>query len=243
MSRLTEALTVEINDRPFLGLLAILVLLVHGWTMILLLQPAKQTEPEKPIKIMEVALVTEPIPKKEEEPPAPPKPMPAKQVPVKKKAVVPPIKKKAPVVPKQVEPKIKEQKVGEDLIAPVKASPAESVQKPQLSAPTSQPSANSKPVVKAGKGINSGSVLLTKVKPNYPMRAASRHIEGWVKIGITISPAGTVTRASVVGASPTGIFDEAALNTIKKWKFKPKMVNGIAVSEDAVQVVRFTLSD
>jgi periplasmic protein TonB len=84
-------------------------------------------------------------------------------------------------------------------------------------------------------------VPLTRVQPKYPMRAANRHIEGWVKIEFTVTENGTVTNAVVVAAEPTGIFDDAALDAIAKWTFKQKIVNGKSVKQRAVQVLKFKL--
>lgn len=253
ISYLLEALTVEIHHRPIVGLLAVLVLLVHLWVVVLLLQPTGKDNVAKPIKVMEVALVTEPKPepKKEAEPPATPKAAPAKIVPPKKKPVTPPIKKKVPNIPKQVErPKIKEQKVGvEQIPVPVQATPTEALQKPQKSMPTLQSVAAPMPVAKPGngkgksQGVNSGVVELGCPKPKYPMRAMSRHIEGSVKIELTIGTTGSVTEAQVVSAQPPGIFDEVALDAARKCKFKPKIVNGTPVQLKIPKPFRFTLTN
>jgi periplasmic protein TonB len=248
---LLEVLTAEISHHPILGLLAVLVLLVHSWVVVLLLRPTDQDKVAKPLKIMEVALVTKIIPEKKAEPPAPPKPAPAKIVPPKKKPVTPPVKKKAPIIPKQVDqPKIKEQKFGDEKMSiPVQASPSVAVQKPQQSASTSKSTVDSRPVAKSGnadsksKGANSGVVELGCPKPNYPNRAMSRHIEGWVKIELTIGTAGTVTNASVAGAQPSGIFDDAALTAAKRCRFKPKIVNGNPVQLRTSKTFRFSLTN
>jgi protein TonB len=236
ISRLFEALTGEINHRPIVGLLTVLVVLLHLLAVVWLLQPTEPDNVTKPLKVMEVALISEPSPKAEIAPPAPPK-----KVPPKKKAVKPPVKKE-PVINKKVE-RPKPQLVADEP-SPVQPSPSDSVQKSETSVSST---ASTNKSTKTGNGeaptkaVSSGVVPLLRVKPKYPMRAASRHIEGWVKIEFTVSPTGTVTNANVVGASPSGIFDEAALDAIKKWKFKQKIVNGNAVTQRAVQVLKFTL--
>jgi periplasmic protein TonB len=251
ISRLLEALTSEINHRSIAGLLAILVILLHLWVVVLLLQPANVDKKKEPLKIMEVALVAEPKPepKKEDSPSAPAKPAPPKDVQPKKKEVKPPLKKKTPVIPKQVEsPKIKEQKVADEQIpTPSQLLPSKTVEKPQALASPPQSAVFSKPIAKPGtgetksKGENSGVVPLVQPHPAYPMRAQSRHIEGSVKIEFMVNASGSVSNPVVVSASPPGIFDEAALNNIMKWKFKPKMVNGNPVSQRTVQIIRFKL--
>lgn len=91
------------------------------------------------------------------------------------------------------------------------------------------------------KTVISGIMPLVKVNPIYPNRAASRGIEGWVRIEFTILADGLVKDAIVVQAMPEAVFDEAALAAIEQWQFKPKMVNGVAVSQRAAQQLQFKL--
>jgi len=240
MSRLVEALTGERHHRPIVGLLAVLVLVLHLCLVMFLMQPSDVDKETKPLKVMEVALVSEPSSKAEAAPPAPPEP--PKKIPPKKQEAKPPVKKKVLVAPKKVERPIPQPVA--DKPTPVQPSASDASPKPDLSTPSVTPS--NKPT-KTGSGVapiksvDSGVVALVRVKPNYPARAASRHIEGWVKIEFTVSPAGTVANARVIDASPPGIFDEAALDAIKKWKFKPKIENNAAVTQRAVQTLKFTL--
>jgi protein TonB len=189
---------------------------------------------------MEVALLSEPSPKAEAAPPAPPK-----KAPPKKKAVKPPVKKKEPVIRKQAE-RPKPQPVTDEP-TPAQPSPSEATQKAET--PVSGAPSASKPTGIAGNGeartkaVSSGVVELGCPKPKYPMRAMSRHIEGWVKIELIISAAGTVTNAKFVGAQPPGIFDDAALDATQKCKFKPKIVDGRAVTQIGSKVSRFKITN
>lgn len=78
---------------------------------------------------------------------------------------------------------------------------------------------------------------LVRIEPTYPARAASRGIEGWVLLEFTITPAGTVRDPRVVDYEPSSIFNSAAIRAVKKWKYKPKIVDGAAVPREGVQVV------
>lgn len=84
-------------------------------------------------------------------------------------------------------------------------------------------------------------VVLHRVQPRYPSRAAARGVEGWVRLEVTVSPAGTVSDARVVDASPKGVFDRAALEAIRQWRFKPAFREGRAVEQQAEQTIRFRL--
>ncbi len=90
--------------------------------------------------------------------------------------------------------------------------------------------------------ISTNLVPLVRIPPRYPMRAASRKIEGWVKVEFTITKTGTVKDPKVVAAQPSNIFDRAALKAISRWKFKPKIVDGKAQEQRAVQILQFKLS-
>lgn len=92
------------------------------------------------------------------------------------------------------------------------------------------------------KTMSTNVIPLVRIPPRYPMRAAKRHIEGWVKIEFTITEKGTVKDAVVTDAQPAKIFNRAALQAIKRWKFKAKISDGEAFEQRAVQVLQFKLS-
>ena len=79
-------------------------------------------------------------------------------------------------------------------------------------------------------------VPIVRVNPQYPIRAADRGIQGWVEVQFTISAAGTVKNPVVVEADPATIFNRAALRAIRKWKYSPKIEEGVAVDRPDVRV-------
>ena len=195
--------------------------------------PEKKKRPKKAEK---VEVVKEP-PKK-----PPPKkriqktPKPKKKAPKKKLSM--PAKKR--VAPARV-PRTKAAGIGAPIRAQksltqeggLRAKPAgkakvKAATKPRSSVPSR---------VKASRGL----VPLVRVPPKYPRRAAQRGVEGWVKVQFVITVAGRVKGAKVVGSSPSGVFDRAALKAISKWKFKPKVIKGQRVEQLAVQVLQFKL--
>ncbi len=85
-------------------------------------------------------------------------------------------------------------------------------------------------------------VPIVRVNPQYPLRAAERGIEGWVEVQFTISRTGTVKDPFVLNAQPKNIFNRAALRAIRKWKYNPKIENGVAVERKGVrQRLKFEL--
>jgi len=76
---------------------------------------------------------------------------------------------------------------------------------------------------------------IVKVAAIYPRRAQSRGIEGFVIVEFTVTKTGAVTSPSVVQAEPEGVFDRAALDAVVKFKYKPRVVDGVAMSVAGVQ--------
>ena len=251
------------QSRLVAGLLLTVVVVLH-MTLMSYLFNASKTDPKKLPVIMEVVMLPapEPIvkPVAKEPPPAPP---PVKKNPIKPKPIVKPpepvkkpvvVKKPVPVPVPKPQPKPAEIKeaIPVQKFVPVPAfKPAQPIVAP---APAASPSvsSNSRATAKTkettghgrddSKTVVSGVVPLVRVPPKYPARAASRQIEGWVKVEFTIQTDGSVDNAVVVGSEPEEIFDDAALTAISKWKFKEKIVNGVAVPQRAVQRLQFKLN-
>ncbi len=93
-------------------------------------------------------------------------------------------------------------------------------------------------------GSDTDVIPLVRIAPEYPPRALRRGIEGWVQVQFTITPTGAVTDATVVAADPPGLFDEAAIRSILRWRYNPKIEGGVAVERVGVQtVIRFVLEE
>ena len=91
-------------------------------------------------------------------------------------------------------------------------------------------------------GSDRDVIPLVRINPDYPPRALSRGLEGWVQVQFTITPTGTVANAVVVNAEPKNIFDDAALKAIARWRYNPKVEGGVAVERVGVQtIIRFQL--
>jgi protein TonB len=85
-------------------------------------------------------------------------------------------------------------------------------------------------------------VPIVRVAPEYPPAALARGLEGWAQVRFTVSEIGTVKDAVVVAAEPKKTFDDAALKAIARWRYNPKVENGVAVERVGLQtVIRFEL--
>ncbi len=85
-------------------------------------------------------------------------------------------------------------------------------------------------------------IPIVRIAPDYPPKPLLDQIEGWVKVQFTITPSGTVHDAFVVDSSPKNLFDDAALKSIARWRYNPKVEYGVPVERVGVQtVIRFQL--
>jgi len=84
-------------------------------------------------------------------------------------------------------------------------------------------------------------VPLVRIAPIYPSRAARLNIQGWVKFEVLIDKEGSVKKVKVLNSHPSGIFNRAAIKAMKRWRFRPKVIDGIAVSRTAEQQINFKL--
>jgi TonB family protein len=80
--------------------------------------------------------------------------------------------------------------------------------------------------VRAGGNIPT-PVKVKNVAPEYPAIAKSARVGGVVQIEATIGPDGKVHDAEVTKSVP--LLDQAALNAVKQWEYRPTMVKGVAV--------------
>ena len=84
-------------------------------------------------------------------------------------------------------------------------------------------------------GSDRDVIPLVRINPDYPPRAQTRGIEGYVIVQFTITATGTVKDAIVVEAQPRGMFDDAALKAIARWRYNPKVEAGVAVERVGIR--------
>ncbi len=59
---------------------------------------------------------------------------------------------------------------------------------------------------------------ILEVHPGYP-DAAARGQSGEVRLALTVTPYGTVEAARIVTAEPAGVFEQAALEAVSRWRY------------------------
>jgi len=94
-------------------------------------------------------------------------------------------------------------------------------------------------VFKVGGGVTAPS-LLFKVEPEYSEEARKAKYQGTVLLYVEVDPSGKATNMKVLHSLGLGL-DEKAMEAVKKWKFKPGLKDGKAVTVQAQIEVNFRL--
>ncbi len=77
--------------------------------------------------------------------------------------------------------------------------------------------------------------------PEYPARARAQGQTGSVTLSFVVDLDGSAVDAHVVESSPPGVFDEAALDAVARWRFEPGRNEGVPVAVRVRQTLRFEL--
>ncbi len=95
-----------------------------------------------------------------------------------------------------------------------------------------------------GMNIAEGDYLpIVRVAPVYPARALSRGIEGYVDMSFTVTTTGTV-KDPIVVFSTSSLFERAATRAVLKFKYKPRVVDGVPVEVAGVKTrISFQIED
>lgn len=94
--------------------------------------------------------------------------------------------------------------------------------------------------VRVSQGVIAG-LLVRKVTPTYPQMAKIARVQGPVVLAAVIDKDGTIQNLHVLStASP--LLNQAAIDAVKQWKYRPYVLNGEPVVVDTQITVNFTLS-
>lgn len=224
---LLKALTGQEKPLSMAGLLLTLVLLLHLWAAIWMLQSAEAVTKAQPM-IMEVSLISAPSQQVVAAPVVQPKPVEPKKPPEKK-----PVKPKKPVIRKQMELPKPLAMADEMLPAPAPVTPSAAANV------SSKATADTAPFTEANFSANYGS----NPKPKYPGIATSRGWEGTVRLLVKVSAEGDSEEVTVQRSSGYDVLDEAAIEAVEKWKFIPAKRGDTAVSSSVIVPIDFVLNN
>lgn len=225
----------------FLLLALALHLGLAGW---LLWQGKGQAAPRpEPLPVMVSLVPDRPAPAARAEPPAPapqttaprPAPTPSKPVAPQKPA---PDQVQTPTPTASPTPTVADSAP----TAPVAAAAASSA-----TAPTA-PSATSP--AETGGGLTASvsaprfdAAYLHNPKPPYPLLARRRGVEGKVLLKVQVSAAGLAEQVQVAQSSGHDSLDEAALNTVRAWRFVPAQRGDTPVAAAVLVPITFKLEN
>lgn len=102
---------------------------------------------------------------------------------------------------------------------------------PKVAAPTR---------VRVSSGVTAG-MKVHDLQPQYPQMAKIARVQGPVVLAAVIGKDGAIQNLRVVStASP--LLNQAALDAVKQWRYRPYILNGEPVEVDTTITVNFTLS-
>lgn len=85
-------------------------------------------------------------------------------------------------------------------------------------------------------------IPIKRVEPKMPREALLKMTNGRVRVAGTVAADGSVTEVHVVESTPPGVYDDATLHAVKQWKFKPRIVDGVAVARPFEQTITYSFS-
>lgn len=83
------------------------------------------------------------------------------------------------------------------------------------------------------------AALIHKVQPQYPTTARVAHISGAVRLRAIIGTDGRIRELEVI--SGNGLLRAAAVAAVRGWRYRPTLLNGVAVEVETLIIVRFVL--
>jgi protein TonB len=83
--------------------------------------------------------------------------------------------------------------------------------------------------------------LVVKTMPQYPAIPRAAGIQGTVVLQATISRNGSIENLRVISGPP--MLQQAAIDAVRTWRYKPYLLNGEPVEVDTTINVVFNLSE
>jgi protein TonB len=102
-------------------------------------------------------------------------------------------------------------------------------------------SATSKPLfhpLRISQGVSQG-LLVKQVRPAYPIAARQMRVQGPVQLEATISKEGNISDVKVLSGNP--MLTGAAVEAVRRWKYKPYYLNGTPIEIQTDITINFRL--
>lgn len=105
-----------------------------------------------------------------------------------------------------------------------------------------EPPLVAKPPIGDVFGFAGQMVPIIRIAPQYPQAAVARGVEGYVDIMFDVTALGTTENIRIIAAVPSSVFNRSVIKAVKGWKYKPNVVDGVAVKTPNVRDrVRFNM--
>ena len=98
--------------------------------------------------------------------------------------------------------------------------------------------AENKGPARVSSGVMTG-LLINKTAPPYPVIAKAAGVQGTVILQATISKSGTIENLRVISGQP--MLQQAALDAVKTWRYRPYLLNGQPIEVETTVNVVFSL--
>ena len=113
---------------------------------------------------------------------------------------------------------------------------------PVAQSPAPPPPESPPQAMAVNPAVDAGTLeRLRYVAPEYPLKARDNGTSGWVDLAFDVEPDGSVTHVAVLSSDPKNVFDTAAIEALRKWRYRPVQRDGHPVEQPARQRIRFTL--
>ena len=103
--------------------------------------------------------------------------------------------------------------------------------------PSASPPATNRRIQVSG-GVSQG-LLIRQVRPAYPAVAIAARVQGAVVLQALISRGGTIENLRVVSGHP--LLAPAAIEAVRRWRYRPYLLNGEPLEVETQITVNFTL--
>ena len=93
--------------------------------------------------------------------------------------------------------------------------------------------------IRVSQGVTEGR-LIQKIEPRYPTLALGAHVQGHVQLAAIISKTGEIQNLVLLSGHP--LLVPAAIEAVRKWRYRPFLLNGEPVEVETTITVNFQLS-
>lgn len=123
------------------------------------------------------------------------------------------------------------------------APPPDAILSPAPSLPVPPKAAAPAPTVAAKPSVSDLSLKLISSKaPTYPLESRQLKEQGTVVLSVLVGPDGRVSDVSVSKSSGSFRLDRAARDAVRKWRWAPSIIDGVAVAVKGFLTFPFVLS-